>query len=286
VDPAILAGAPPYLASSGFGDLAGKITAGTDWIIAAEAGEWGAPGTESIDPLCWRMVQRGLLDNLNASLDAVRRDKAAIERLFTALAITGFSMQYLKKSRPVSGCEHLLSHIWEMENLSKDGQPVTHGHKVAFGTLVAASFTEALFADKNPPLPPRGYHRPTAAEREAEIRRSFSADVAEDTVKIALEKLPAPRGEGAFGDALRDKWPGLREKVLNRLLSFGDLKAMLQKAQCPTRPEDIQLTRAHVLETIPRAQMIRNRYTVLDLAWDLGVMDRTLSALEQRMADW
>ncbi|MDR0878824.1 MAG: iron-containing alcohol dehydrogenase, partial [Treponema sp.] len=35
-DTDVLVKAPPYLSSSGFGDLAGKITAGADWIIAAE----------------------------------------------------------------------------------------------------------------------------------------------------------------------------------------------------------------------------------------------------------
>jgi glycerol dehydrogenase-like iron-containing ADH family enzyme len=51
----------------------------------------------------------------------------AVEAVFSGLAMTGFAMQITKSSRPVSGAEHLFSHIWEMENLEKDGIPVFHG---------------------------------------------------------------------------------------------------------------------------------------------------------------
>jgi hypothetical protein len=36
-----------------------------------------------------------------------------------------------------------------------------------------------------------------------------------------------------------------------------------------------------VIAAARRAQMIRNRYTVLDLAWDLGVFEEILSRFEE-----
>ncbi|MDR0999141.1 MAG: iron-containing alcohol dehydrogenase, partial [Treponema sp.] len=141
-DPDVLAKAPAYLSSSGFGDLASKIIAGTDWIIADLAGSRGAPMAEKIDPKIWNMVQPGLLDSLNRSLNAAKGDADSVKVLFETLAVTGFSMQAIKTSRPVSGSEHLFSHIWEMDDLLVNGVPVTHGHKVAIGTLAATAFTE------------------------------------------------------------------------------------------------------------------------------------------------
>jgi hypothetical protein len=40
-----------------------------------------------------------------------------------------------------------------MEDLSMNGVPVTHGHKVTIGTLAATAFTEIFFADPKGPPP-------------------------------------------------------------------------------------------------------------------------------------
>ena len=282
-DPELLRAAPAYLSSSGFGDLAGKIIAGTDWIIAAHAGPLGAPGTEPIDPLAWAMTQEGLLDTLERSADAARGDSQAARLLFEALCVTGFAMQHLKSSRPVSGCEHLWSHVWEMEDLSVDGIPVTHGHKVAMGTLAAAAFTEILFASPEPPSPDRSWRRPGKAEREAEVRRAFSgfgAAAGEAAVKTAGEKLLGEDAARVFTAALRDNWKLLRDQVLEKLPPHRAIQSLLRRGGCPLRPEEISLTRSRVIAAARRAQMIRNRYTALDLAWDLGVFETVLAALE------
>jgi glycerol-1-phosphate dehydrogenase [NAD(P)+] len=283
----VLAEAPAYLSSSGFGDLAGKLIAGTDWIIADIAGPLGAPGTEPIDEKAWAMTQTGLRDALDRSAAAVRGDRDAVQALFEALAITGFAMQYLRSSRPVSGCEHLLSHVWEMEDLAVEGVPVTHGHKVALGTLAASAFTELLFASPEPPFPAdRNYRRPRPEEREAEVRSAFSGlafkgrGPEEAAVKTALEKLGDEKSAETLTGALRDNWKHIRSQVLERLLPYGKLRALMEDGGCPILPQTINLTRSQTIAAARRAQMIRNRYTVLDLAWDLGVFEEILGRLE------
>jgi glycerol-1-phosphate dehydrogenase [NAD(P)+] len=282
----VLQEAPAYLSSSGFGDLAGKIIAGTDWIIAEKAGALGAPGTERIDPLAWNMTQTGLLDTLKRAEDAVRGDVDAVGLLFSALAVTGFAMQRLRSSRPVSGCEHLWSHVWEMEDLSVGGIPVTHGHKVAMGTLAAAAFTEVLFSENSLPLPSPDWKLPTKAKREAEVRTAFTTAAirgtkpADAAVKTALEKLADEQHAKVLADALRDNWTEIREKVREKLPPYGELRDLLARGGCPVLPGEINLSRAGVIATARRAHMIRNRYTVLEMAWDLGVFDETLAKME------
>ncbi|GHV16481.1 glycerol-1-phosphate dehydrogenase [NAD(P)+] [Spirochaetia bacterium] len=290
-DTTLLRSAPAYLNSSGFGDLAGKLIAGTDWIIAEKAGALGAPGTEPIEARAWAMTQNGLPETLQSSVDAVRGDGEGVRTLFAALAVTGFAMQYLRSSRPVSGCEHLWSHVWEMEDLSVDGVPVTHGHKVALGTLAAAAFTECLFASAEPPAPRK---RPSRAEREAEVRTAFAhiaiansentkgagSKAADAAVKTSLEKYLDEPEAAALADGLRDNWKPLREAVLAKLTPYGELRSLLAKGGCPVSPAELGLTRNAVIATARRAQMIRNRYTALDLAWDLGIFEDVLARLE------
>jgi glycerol-1-phosphate dehydrogenase [NAD(P)+] len=83
-DPDVLAKAPAYLSSSGFGDLASKIIAGTDWIIASIAGPLGAPMAEQINEKIWNMTQPGLLDVLKRSVTAAKGDAdAAVTQMRT-----------------------------------------------------------------------------------------------------------------------------------------------------------------------------------------------------------
>lgn len=281
-DAAVLAAAPAYLSSSGFGDLASKIIAGSDWIIAEAAGRGGAPDAswEPIDPTAWAMTQNMLRDYLRRSETAREGDADAVAALFEALAITGFSMQHLRSSRPVSGCEHLYSHVWEMLDLSVDGAPVTHGHKVAIGTLLATALTETIFASSEPPAS-RQTPPPSRIEREKEVRAAFKGmPAADDVTAIALEKLPSAADLARLHALIASEWPKLRAKVLGRLMPYAELRATLQRAGCPITAEQIGLTRADAIATARRAQMIRNRYTALDLAWDLDMMEKALAEIE------
>jgi glycerol-1-phosphate dehydrogenase [NAD(P)+] len=222
------------------------------------------------------------MDALKNSVNAVRGDADSIQTLFQALAITGFAMQYYKNARPVSGSEHLFSHVWEMEDLSVNGVPVTHGHKVTIGTLAATAFTEIFFADAaGPPSAPKGYKRPTEAERKAETATTFKGNRAcEKIVQTALEKLMSEKTVEAVNQVFHDSWKEIRDKVLERLMPYAELKELLGRAGCPLIPETIGLTRNEVIATARKAQMMRNKYCVLDLAWDMGVFESVLAKLE------
>jgi glycerol-1-phosphate dehydrogenase [NAD(P)+] len=281
-EPEVLAKAPAYLSSSGFGDLASKIIAGCDWIISDLAGPLGAPAAERIDKKVWNMTQPGLLDYLERSINAARGDSGAVIALFEALAITGFSMQAFKGSRPVSGSEHLFSHVWEMDDLSVDGVPVTHGHKVTIGTLAATAYYELFFADPSaPPSPPGDYLRPGPSQRMAAVSSAFKGSRGHDlVVKTALEKYMDDAAVKRIREAVTDNYRELRDRVLARLLPYGKLRELLGRALCPLRPEIIGLSRSQAIAAARRAQMMRNKYCVLDLSWDLGVMETILSRME------
>jgi len=282
-DTDIISCSPAYLSSSGFGDLASKIIAGTDWIIAEKAGLLGAPQAPAIDPIPWSMVQNGLMDALTKSVSAAKGDGEAVNALFQGLAITGFAMQYMKNSRPVSGAEHLFSHVWEMEDLIVNGEPVTHGHKVTIGTLAATAFTEIFFADpKGPPEPSKTFKRPGREERKAEVTGAFRNSRAQGKiVSEALGKMMDNKTAENINQAFRDSWKETRDKVLGRLMPYGELKAMLARAGCPTNPGEIGLSRDEVIVTARHAQMIRNKYCILDLSWDMGNFEEILSKIEK-----
>ncbi|MCL2879001.1 MAG: sn-glycerol-1-phosphate dehydrogenase, partial [Treponema sp.] len=282
-DTNVMAKAPTYLTSSGFGDLAGKIIAGADWLISESVSGFGAKSADTVEQKAWAMVQHGLYYNIDRSLTAVQGDREALKALFEALSITGFAMQYLSDYRPVSGAEHLFAHVWEMDNLCmEDGNPVTHGHKVAMGSLACAAFLEILFADPNGPPPrPAAFRYPSLDERLKEVNRAFEKSAArESIVATAEEKFPEEKALARTNEGARDTWKSIRERVMDQVISYSEMKSIMMKSQCPVTPKEINLSRSAVIDCTRRAQMIRNRYNELDLASDLGCFQTVLAKME------
>ncbi|MDR2767854.1 MAG: iron-containing alcohol dehydrogenase [Treponema sp.] len=280
-DTRVLANAPAFLSSSGYGDLAGKLIAGADWIIADRlyALDPSVPGLMPVNDRAWTMVQVPLREELAAASGAAAGDKDAGGVLFEALGITGFALQYMKDSRAVSGCEHMWAHVWEMENLRCRGETVTHGHKVVMGSLAAAAFFECLFSGDLP----EEQKVPSAAEREAQVEAAFSDDplAAEAAKKTALAKLLDGEKRRSFAAAIRSVWKELDGALKRQLPSYGELRDMFVKARCPVLPQETGLSKKRIIASARKAQMIRVRYSVLDLAFDLGVFDAILSRIEE-----
>ncbi|UCD79093.1 MAG: sn-glycerol-1-phosphate dehydrogenase [Desulfobacterales bacterium] len=305
-DTQVLQKAPTEMTAAGYADLLGKITAGADWIIADSI------NVEAIGPASWNMVQTDLRQWTSQPKNLSEGDLRAIEHLFEGLIMTGLAMQTQKSSRPASGTEHLFSHTWEMQNLEKDGVPVSHGFKVGIGTLAACAMMETIFAKDinqlNIDTACDKYPSPT--EREKQVRNALGAtpagigpggrwakrrsakenllgsqSIGRRIVEQAGEGIvsgivTASRSKHLSKNDLRDRlgliksrWNDMRSKVSTHLLPYSELLARLAAAGCPTAPDQINLSREQVKETFLLAQMIRERYTVLDLAYEMSWLE-------------
>lgn len=265
-DSGILRNAPPEMFAAGYADLMAKIPAGADWLAADTL------GIEAIDPAVWELVQTPLRDNLS--------DPSDVRRVFTGLAATGYAMQLYRDSRPASGADHLVSHIWEMENLCGNGKPVSHGFKVAIGTVTSTALYEALFSLSEQEA--RRLARPglDRAGREAEIDALLSVGTyGAATRTIALAKFREGRALAERRELIYRNWETLRKRILHQLYPLEELTRRLTAAGCPVKPADIQLGREQFLHGIRTAQLIRKRYTVLDLVYELGLLEELLQRI-------
>jgi len=266
----VLTRAPAVLTAAGYGDLIGKLTAGADWIVA------DALGVEPIDARAWALVQ----DHLRAWIAVPRAVAAAqadaVEALFEGLAQTGVAMQVSRSSRPASGSEHLFSHLWEMQALAAGAPTVSHGHKVAVGTLASAALYERLLARD---LTRIDVDRlvadwPDRIEVERRVRGLHAeARIADHAVTATLEKHVDRSQLRRRLELVRDRWPDLRDRLAAQLLSATAVRTMLQRVGCPTVPSSIGLEAAAFRADHLRAHTIRSRYTMLDLAFEAGVLD-------------
>lgn len=267
-DTDILCSSPMPMIASGFGDCMAKFTAGADWIVA------DLLGIQPIRKDVWDMVQTPLR-HVYARCQAIgSRDPVSIGMLFEALSASGFAMQIMHDSRPASGSEHLISHVWEMEHLQ-----ASHGFKVAIGTIAISYLYEKLQTlDFSHILENKSE---TWEEREASIRSVFPSE------KICEQVLPIAKAKFLEGEALVERRKAIlhvlmaiRKKCAEQLPGYRNLSQAMQTVSCPTKATEINATREDLIRAIKGAQMIRDRYTILDVFYEAGLLDEALSALE------
>ena len=278
IDLEVAAAAPPSMVASGYGDLSAKIPAGADWILA------DAVGIDPIDPLAWNLVQSGVAEALSQPAALAAGDPDAYEGLVSGLVLSGLAMQVYRGTRPASGAEHYFAHLWELEHLGTDWDPpLSHGHKVAIGTLAMSAFYERFLARDLASLDIDAAVAGWAPwdEVEADIHRRFAGALADHAVAETRVKY-------VDGDGLRKRlqtfvsgWAGLRPRVAAQLLPARALQDMLKAAGAPAVPADIGLTAEDVRAMFPKAMYYRSRYTVLDLAreagWFAGLVDEVFA---------
>jgi glycerol-1-phosphate dehydrogenase [NAD(P)+] len=273
----VLTGAPAAMTASGYGDLLGKVTAGADWLVA------DALGVEAVDPKVWSLVQGPLRAATGRPAELAAGDRAAMEGLIEGLVMSGLAMQAHASSRPASGAEHQFSHLWEMEGLGHDrSPPLSHGFKVGVATVAVAALYERLLARDLGAVDAEAVRAtwPAPEQVEAAVAAAHTAP-ALATAAVA-ESLAKHVDAGQLGRRLallRQRWPGLRERLAGQLLPAGRLAGMLAAAGCPTGPAALGLDRSAFRATYHRARMIRRRYTVLDLAAETGLLDECVDEL-------
>jgi glycerol-1-phosphate dehydrogenase [NAD(P)+] len=272
-DVEVLRDAPYDMIAAGYGDLAAKIPAGADWIIADRL------GVERILPEAWDMSQRDLRMRLADPAAIARREGAAIDGLFLGLVEVGFAMEVFKNSRPAAGAEHLMSHVWEMSHLSVLGFPISHGFKVAIGTLASTAVLTELFKLDEADLRKAFAQQPpiTWPMRLMEIETFLGDDPTRvATIQASRAKFQDPQQLEQRRTLALGLWKDLKKDVSAQIIPFQELQDMFRIAGCPCEPADIGLTRAMFIDGMRKAQMIRERYTVLDFAYELGLLDTVI----------
>ena len=203
-------------------------------------------------------------------------DADAYEGLVEGLLLSGLAMQVYKGTRPASGAEHYFSHLWELDHLGADlDPPLSHGYKVAIGTLAMTAFYERFMARDLAAIDVDAVVAawPTWDAVEADIRSKLTGPLAEKGVRETREKYVDAAGLRTRVQTLVDGWPSLRPRLVDQLMPARDLQRMLAAAGTPTRPEDIGLTLAELKDTFPKAMYYRSRYTVLDVTREIGWFD-------------
>ena len=202
-------------------------------------------------------TQRQIAEMLNISRSYVSRiEKAGIEKLMYALILSGLAMQMIGNSRPASGAEHHISHLWEMHMINPEVEAY-HGEKVSVGLVMALQVYEnickAIQMGKCHATGNREIEKSLIQIHitNSDIYREFEEENEENALQeIELQKL-------------EDMLPQIAE-VLAGLPTAEEMKKMLKEAGCVTEMEEIGV-KADKNLSLCLSPYVRKRLTVMRL---------------------
>ncbi len=267
-DTDVLSTAPYRMTVAGFADLIGKLNAINDWHLGVLIN--GDHYCRSIDTL----VMDYVYDILGKAEAIKNRDTKAVGELMNALLLTGASISLYGSSRPISGAEHHFSHYLEVLG-DQRGKPLRHARRkqVAVGTVLALT-AAAKLASITPDFDAarEAAARYDAAAWENEIRRAYGD--AADAI-IALEAQAGKNettGRLKRIDIMQRHWEEVRAMLAG--CTRGKAARAAEGIGCPCTPRDIGVTKDVLRDARCYCKETRARYTVYQLAWDLGLLER------------
>lgn len=267
-EPAMLAAAPKEMLAAGAGDILGKYSCLADWRISClVTGEYYCPKI-------MQMVEKSVAD-VNKNLSALAGGEPdAAKSLMEALVLSGVAMSFSQNSRPASGSEHHLSHFWEMMFLFEGKKPVLHGAKVGVGTVCVLAAYKRLAAEY------------VDFEKARQNARNFDFSLWKKQMEalyqkaapgvIALEEETgknAPEAVTGRIDALCRHW----DEVLAIIAGLPAPEAVaksLRALGAPAVPAEIGVDKKLFCNAFVAAKELRCRYGLLQLLFDLGLLEK------------
>src|SRR5699024_1712288 len=115
------------------------------------------------------------------------------------------------------------------------------------------------------------------------VQRIRSARLPEQVTAAALEQSRAkyvePEQLRERLDRARQRWPQIAGRVREQLLPAAEVEHTLQVMGAVSHPSQIGVNEAAFRAMYSRAQMIRKRYTLLDLLLEAGLLEDSVAEL-------
>ena len=268
-DTAIMAKAPMRMLWAGFGDIMAKFLSVCEWRIANIAnGEYFCDNIAGIMRSAARKV-------IAVAPGIQSRDPEAIQAIAEGLIAAGIAMSYAEMSRPASGLEHHISHMWEMIALAHGKPYDLHGIQVGVATLLAFRVYDKL----------RGYEPDwekaqkrmdsyDAAAWEENVRRVFGCIAPEI---FAIEKKAGKNTREKHAMRLEKtmaNWELIQQTIAKELPPYEEVYSAMKMTGMPMEPADIGIDAEETHDAFVCSRDMRDRYLASSLLWDLGVLDQ------------
>lgn len=260
IDIAVSAGAPQYLIGAGLGDSLCRPTAQVDWYFSHVM-----LGTRyATSP--YALLAADEAEMLARSAGLGRGDHDAVGYLQRVLTLAGLGLAVVGMSHPGSMGEHQISH-W-IDSFAGDRHPGTvHGQQVGVASITMARLQDRILSMETAP-------RIRAWQPdEAAIRARYPAAAVEDCLKASRAKAMTEDEAQAFNARLETIWPELRQTLRGMMLPPDAMARHLRAAGGGATCAEIGMDRDLYVDALRHCREMRDRFSMLDMAADMGILD-------------
>lgn len=262
----VLCEAPTKLMISGLGDMLAKYVSICEWRISALINQ------EYYCEDIAKLVRSSLKRCVEHADGLLRKDKEAVSAVFEGLVLCGAAMKYAGVSRPASGCEHYMSHVWDMRG-AEFGFPVElHGIQCGVATLLMVKKYEKLICITPDRQKALDAVNAFDYEKWSAVLRGFLGKAAESM--IALEEREQKYNKESHRerlDVILRRWDEILQIIEEELPSSAELETLLDQIGAPKTLQEIGVEEAILPLTFEATKDIRDKYVLSRLCWDLGI---------------
>jgi glycerol-1-phosphate dehydrogenase [NAD(P)+] len=270
IDSGVIAHAPVAMNQAGLGDLLASYTAPADWLLARFVGQ-----DDSFSDAVVALARERADSVLDHAAGLGHGDHDALEALSAGLTLSGISMGAAGRTAPGSGMEHTCSHLIEMTD---DGPGALHGAQVGVLSVFAACLWQRVRAAVGNGAALAQLRFPDAETMHSRVTAAFAT--ADPTGAMAAECWRDYQRKLERHHALADKlgglvsgWPQFDADVERLLAAPQRLSGALAAAGAPTRLSDLGIDPDRSRWALANCHLMRDRFTIADLAFLLGLWD-------------
>jgi len=189
-----------------------------------------------------------------------------------ALVYSGISMVIAGSSAPASGGEHLISHTIDMQALLTGKKHDFHGAQVGVATIVTARLYEDILSFDPDGIDWTKIWEHHKAEKALKIKEYWGSLAASVVLEYERKCMPLSQKKEELSRSI-EQWDDIIEAVKPFLRPSTEIKRILTAAGAKTHYTDIGLSDGEFRNTLLMALTMRSRYTILDLADDLNLLE-------------
>jgi len=256
----ILAGCPERLVRAAFADVICRTTAQVDWLMSHLL--FDTPYSET--PYVLLAYDEAHLLDTAGSLSSGSFDFLAT--LTRIAAIMGLGTSFTGTTHSGSMAEHMMSHYIDM--FAGSAHPGTsHGEQVGVTTLTMSHLQNQILG-AGAPLEVK----PTEIPID-ELTSRYGAEMAFTMQQQTAQKAIDAGTAGRINARFAADWEGFAGQLRKVMLPFERLDEAMARAGAQRTAAELGLDSGFYRDNIRHARFTRDRFTILDLAGDSGLLE-------------
>ena len=266
--------APAEYTAGGVGDMLAVFVSFPDWYLAHCLGM-----DSTYSELAKNLV--GPLDEiLLAHAEGIRKgDMESVAVLAKIISLGGLAMSLSHATTPMSGFEHVMSHVLDLQAEINHAPLTVHGSQVALATLAGTEMYRRFLSDFDPATVKLADCFPTMDSMKERIFANFgtidpSGKAAAECWADYQQKLEKWHAHRADFESALENWDSIRTELLKETRTADVILQILQGSVGPVRWSELKpaISEQEARFAFLNAPLMRKRLTLGDLliftGWD------------------